>query len=70
MASDELLMVVVLIVGIVVVAVLHLFRRRWQAQRRIARDAMVARLAQRFSARTRRRGTGSIARYWSTPTTS
>jgi hypothetical protein len=48
MASDELLMVVVLIVGIVVVAVLHLFRRRWQAQRRIARDAMVARLAQRF----------------------
>ena len=48
MASDELLMVVVLIVGIVVVAIVHMLRRRLQAQRRIARDAMVARLAQRF----------------------
>ena len=48
MASDELLMVAVLIVGIVVVAIVHMLRRRLQAQRRIARDAMVARLAQRF----------------------
>ena len=47
MASDELLMVAVLIVGIVVVAIVHMLRRRLQAQRRIARAGMVARLAQR-----------------------
>ena len=37
MASDELMMVLVLIVGVVVVALVHLYRRRLQAQRRIAR---------------------------------
>ena len=48
MASDELLMVVLLIVGIVAIAVVHMLRRKLQSARRVARDAMVGNLAQRF----------------------
>ena len=48
MASDELLMGAVLIVGIVMFAVMQMTRRRLQVRRRMARDAMTARLAERF----------------------
>lgn len=48
MAGDELLMGAVLIVGIVAYAVVHLLRRGQQVQRRMARDAMTVRLAERF----------------------
>jgi len=48
MAGDELLMGAVLVAGIVAFAVVHVFRRRKQVRRRIARDAMAARLAERF----------------------
>jgi hypothetical protein len=48
MAGDELLMGAVLIAGIVAFTVAHVFRRRLQMQRRVARDAMAARLAERF----------------------
>lgn len=48
MAGDELVMFAVLVVGIVALAVVHVARRRLQARRRIARDAMTVRLAERF----------------------
>ena len=48
MAGDELLMGAVLIVGIVAFAVVHVLRRGQQAKRRMARDAMTLRLADRF----------------------
>jgi len=48
MAGDELLMGAVLVAGIVAFAVVHVFRRRMQMRRRMARDAMAARLAERF----------------------
>ena len=48
MNGDELLMGAVLIVGIVAFAVLQLWRRALHAKRRMARDAMVARLTERF----------------------
>ncbi|UHQ20570.1 hypothetical protein LVB87_05290 [Lysobacter sp. KIS68-7] len=48
MASDELMMVVVLVVGIVAFAGVHAWRRRLHVQRRIARDTMIARLVERF----------------------
>src|SRR5688572_8179649 len=48
MAGDELVMFAVLVVGIVALALVHVARRRSQARRRIARDAMTLRLAERF----------------------
>lgn len=48
MAGDELLMGAVLIAGIVAFTVVHVLRRRLQARRRMARDAMTQRLAERF----------------------
>ena len=48
MAGDELLMGAVLIVGIVAFAVVHVLRRGQQVRRRMARDAMTLRLAERF----------------------
>ena len=48
MTGDEIVMFAALIAGIVAFAVIHLWRRRLQLQRRSARDAMVARLAERF----------------------
>ena len=48
MAGDELLMGAVLIVCIVAFAVVHVLRRGQQAKRRMARDAMTLRLADRF----------------------
>ena len=48
MAGDELVMFAVLIVGIVAIAVVQTLRRRLQVRRRVARDAMTLRLAERF----------------------
>ncbi|KGQ20149.1 hypothetical protein LF41_2103 [Lysobacter dokdonensis DS-58] len=48
MRGDELVMFAVLVVGIVALAVVHLARRRLQAKRRMSRDAMTLRLAERF----------------------
>jgi hypothetical protein len=48
MSGDEFVMFAVLVVGIVAFVVLHLWRRRLHMQRRARRDAMTARLAERF----------------------
>ena len=48
MSGDELVMFAVLVVGIVAIAVVQIARRRLQVRRRMARDAMTLRLAERF----------------------
>ena len=48
MSGDELVMFAILVVGIVAVATVQILRRRLQVRRRMARDAMTLRLAERF----------------------
>jgi hypothetical protein len=48
MSGDELVMFGLLAVGIVACAALQMWRRKLHAERRMRRDAMVARLAERF----------------------
>ena len=48
MPGDELVMFAILVVGIVAFATVQIVRRRLQVQRRMARDAMTLRLAERF----------------------
>ncbi|MUV13043.1 hypothetical protein [Noviluteimonas gilva] len=48
MSGDELVMFAILVVGIVAIATVQILRRRLQVRRRMARDAMTLRLAERF----------------------